>query len=109
MEEYLEHLAAILKRLREVTPRIVWATLTIVHPDRPFSEEAWAWRNDEIKVFNKASRDLMEREGVPINDLHQLMLDNFEEYLGIDQLHLSPAGQKACAEAVAKAVAAQLP
>lgn len=109
LETYRANLEAILRHLRNLTPRIIWATLTPVHPNRPFRSDQWSWHNSEIDAYNRLARELMEREGVPINDLHALVWPRVDEYLFMDQLHLSEAGQKACAEAVANAVLAQLP
>ena len=46
----------------------------------------------------------MNERGIPINDLHGLVWENLEQYLSEDQLHLSEAGQIACACAVADQV-----
>jgi len=104
VEIYRDNIEFILKRLRSITDRVVWATTTPVHPDRPFQDTAWAWRNEEIDVYNRAARELMETNGVPVNDLHGLVWGNFDEYLGEDKLHLSETGQQACAQAVVTAL-----
>jgi len=104
LEVYRANLGHILRELRHLTPRIVWATSTPVHPKRLFRDDTWSWRNEEIERYNEAALELMRAEGVPVNDLHALVEGNVEEYLAEDQLHLSEAGQVACAEAVAEAV-----
>ena len=50
------------------------------------------------------ARELMAANDVPINDLHALVWDDLSEFLSEDQLHLSEAGQEACAELVADSV-----
>ena len=40
-----------------------------VHPDRPFRETEWSWRNEEIDRYNETALKLMSAEGVPVNDL----------------------------------------
>ena len=109
VDMYRENLAFILKRLRELTPNVLWATLTPVHPDRPFQDSEWSWRNEEIDRYNVAARELMEAREVPVTELHKLVWGNLEELLSEDQLHLSQAGQRACASAVAQAISARLP
>ena len=104
LEVYRANLGHILRELRHLTPRIVWATSTPVHPERPFRDNTWSWRNEEIGRYNEAALELMGAEGVPVNDLHALVAGNVGEYLAEDQLHLSEAGQAACAAAVAAAV-----
>ena len=105
---YRDNLAFILRRLREFTPDIVWATTTPAHPDRPFTTTAWSWRNEEIAEYNAAARDLMLSEGVPINDLHELVWRDPAVFLSDDKLHLSAYGQERCARAVADRVSAFL-
>lgn len=104
IDVYRENLGLILKRLRGHTEKIVWATITPVHPDRPFKDTEWAWRNEEIDEYNKVALNLMTTEGIPINDLHTLVRDNVDTLLSEDMLHLSKAGQEACAKAAAKAI-----
>lgn len=105
IEMYQDNLRFILQRLKAVTSRVIWATSTPVHPARPFRNTEWSWRNEEIVAYNRAAQDVMEAQAVPINDLHRLVWEHRDEFLDDDQLHLSAAGQKACAHAVAKAVA----
>ena len=109
IDMYRANLGLILKRLKALTPKVIWATTTPVHPDRPFLETAWSWRNGEISQYNGVARELMVSDGVPINDLHTLVWDNLCAFLSQDQLHLSEAGQKACAQAVSECVLACLP
>ena len=108
LDMYLANLELILSSLVAITPRVIWATMTPVHPNRPFRDTEWSWRNEEINTYNQAARELMQSRGVPINDLHGLVWDNIEEFLSEDQLHLSEAGQNACAKAVADIVCRQM-
>ena len=64
--------------------------------------------NEEIDLYNQAAVRLMKKEGVPVNDLHALIMPHVDTYLSEDMLHLSAAGQHACARAVAHAVLAVL-
>lgn len=105
---YLANLDFILARLMEFTPTVIWATTTPAHPDRPFRSTEWSWRNEEIDLYNSAARGLMEARGVPVTDLHKLVWERCGEFLADDKLHLSKAGQEACARAVADNVATRL-
>lgn len=100
IDMYRANLAFILRGLKAVTPSVIWATTTPVHPEKPFKDTEWAWRNEEIDQYNAVATELMESEGIRINDLHSLVSNNVAEFLDEDQLHLSAAGQKACAQAV---------
>ena len=105
IDVYRANLAFILDRLTALTPNVIWATITPVHPDRPFCDTEWAWRNEEIDQYNKVARTLIESRGVFINDLHTLVWNNVSGFLSEDQLHLSESGQEACARAVVDCVA----
>ncbi|MFH1006161.1 MAG: DUF3365 domain-containing protein [Candidatus Latescibacterota bacterium] len=108
IEFYRANLAFILDRLTDLTPKVIWASSTPVHPDRPFRDSEWSWRNEEIDQYNRIARELMESRGVPINDLHALVWADASGMLSEDQLHLSVAGQERCAQAVADCVSAFL-
>jgi isoamyl acetate esterase len=104
MDIYAANLRFILARLRTVGARVVWATSTPVHPARPFAATGWSWRNEEIVRYNAAALKVMQSEGVPVNDLHAIVAADPDRYLREDKLHLSEAGVRECAGAVADAV-----
>lgn len=104
LEDYRTNLETILARLREFTLRVIWATITPVHPDKPFDESGWGWRNNEIDQYNLVARELMGANELPINDLHKLVWADADRFLSDDQLHLSQTGKDVCAEAVAESV-----
>ena len=107
IDVYAANLDFIGRQLLDTGAAVVFATNTPVHPDRPFRDDQWSWRNDEIDAYNAAARDVMTELGVPINDLHALIGADPDALLSDDQLHLSEAGQKICAAAVATAVRAR--
>jgi isoamyl acetate esterase len=107
LSTYVEHLKQIIALLRATDARIIWATSTPVHPDRPFSGEGWSWRNEEIDTYNTAALGLMQAEDIPVNDLHSVVWERYGEYLDEDMLHLNKHGQRACAKAVVSAVRSQ--
>jgi lysophospholipase L1-like esterase len=104
LDEYQVNLGLILKKLKDITPHVIWATSTPVHPDRPFRDDQWAWRNNEIDQYNLVATKLMKYKGIPINDLHSIVASDPDRYLADDQLHLSEEGVKKCAEAVADVI-----
>ena len=104
LDAYLANLRAILARLRDTEAAVIWATMTPVHPNRPFVTTEWWWRNEEIDAYNAAARELMCTEGVPVNDLHAIVASDCNQYLAADMLHLSEAGVHRCAAAVFDAV-----
>ena len=109
LDRYRANLELILDQLQALTPRVIWATSTPVHPERPFRDDQWSWRNEELDRYNAAAREVMEGRGVPINDLHGIVRSDVARLLSDDQLHLSDKGRQACAGAVVAAVSAVLP
>ncbi len=108
IEIYRANLTFILERLKEMTPVVIWATSTPVHPARPFREDQWSWRNEEIDEYNEAASKVMREHGVPINDVHSIVASDPDRYLSEDQLHLSEVGKEKCAEAVAQVIRSHL-
>ena len=65
-------------------------------------------RNCVIERFNEIAVAALEKEGVIINDLHALLVDNKEKYiLASDNIHLTSEGVEVCARAVANIIAAE--
>ena len=104
VEMYGAILEFILQRLQETNAQIIWATSTPVHPSRPFVDDQWSWRNEEIDQYNRVALDLMNSRGIPVNDLHSIVASDVDRYLSEDQLHLSEAGKEKCAEAAAAVI-----
>jgi len=104
IDVYRANLEFILKRLRGITPKVIWATSTPVYPGREFRGDQWSWKNEEIDLYNETAVQLMRANQVPIDDLHKLVWENIDAYLAEDQLHLSEAGQQACARAAVEAI-----
>ena len=104
IETYVHNLEFILSHLKQITGKIIWATITPISPNRAFVEEAWSWRQEEIDQYNESAMSLMTARGVKVNDLHRLVTADYEKNLAEDQLHLSEAGIEICAQAVAAAV-----
>lgn len=105
VEDYLTNLGTILTALRTYTDRIIFATSTPVHPDKPHRPEGdWNWTNADIDRFNDAARKMMDSEGIPINDLNSVVAADPDKYLDDDMLHLTHEGRHACGAAVVEAI-----
>jgi lysophospholipase L1-like esterase len=104
VEIYRLTLEFILQRLQETGARIIWATTTPVHPKRPFVDNQWSWRKEEIDRYNEVALELMKSRSIPINDLHSIVMSDVDRYLSEDMLHLSEVGKEKCAEAVVTVV-----
>jgi lysophospholipase L1-like esterase len=104
IEIYRLTLEFILQHLQETGAQIIWATTTPVHPKMPFVDSQWSWRNEEIDQYNSVALDLMKSRGIPVNDLHSVVMSDVDRYLSEDMLHLSEAGKEKCADAVVAAI-----
>ena len=109
LDDYRANIEFILEQLLATKARVIWATCTPVHPARPFSEEEWSWRNEELDQYNTAALEVMQRRNIPVNDLHSIVAADPDRLLSEDQLHLSETGIRLCAEAVVRAIRQHLP
>lgn len=109
IDDYRHNLDRIAERLSETGAHIVFATTTPVHPQRPFRDDAWSWKNEEIEAYNRAAVEVMNEHGIPLNDLHAIVAADPDNFLAEDQLHLNADGQKACAKAVVEIIERYLP
>ncbi|MCJ7491523.1 MAG: hypothetical protein MUP15_05170, partial [Dehalococcoidia bacterium] len=64
--------------------------------------------NEEIDQYNAAARQVMEKYGVPVDDLNAIVKADLDGCLREDQLHLSELGARLCAEAVVRAIRKEL-
>lgn len=94
--EYIDYMAKILRELRKVTDKIIFATTTPVKPENPNQ------KNDIITEYNKHIVEFMKKEGVVINDLNALVTSDIDRYISGDNIHLSDEGKAACAKQIAE-------
>jgi hypothetical protein len=100
IEMYCKNLEIIIKRLQRLEAQIIWATTTPVGKEGNPLELFWSWQNNEISFYNSAATELMKKNEIPINNLHELVSSDLFTYLGRDKLHLSERGIQVCAKAV---------
>lgn len=113
LDEYggnLRQLVARLKTLSGVT--LVWATTTPVIDERhqhrfdhmPGEKAVFDYRyNRDVDAYNKAARAIMEAEGIPIDDLHAVVVANgVERIVSGDGVHMTPEGSRILAGQVVK-------
>ncbi|MDP6379967.1 MAG: hypothetical protein QF662_01370, partial [Phycisphaerae bacterium] len=104
-EMYLTNVEYILSLLLATGAQLIWATITPVHPTKCSPDSGGGLlTNKTIASYNEATRSLMKRYHVPVNDLNALVLGDPDLLLGEDHLHLSEAGERACGKAVADAI-----
>ena len=66
--------------------------------------EGWSWQEGDVERYNAAARELMEAEGIPIDDLYALIASDLDTFMAEDNLHLSDEGMRAAARSVVACV-----
>lgn len=97
-EEYVNNMLRIAKLLLRITPNVIFATTTPVHPDYPYNDNRVICRYNHVLVPK-----LMEL-GIRINDLHSIIAQDIEGNISDDLIHLSEKGGQACAEQVVRMI-----
>ena len=95
IDEYIRDMSIILRELRKMTDKVIFATLT---PVKPGTHQ----NMDIIQEYNRRIIEFMKSENVVINDLGALVSENIDEYICEDKIHLSEKGKEVCGKAVAK-------
>lgn len=94
-EEYVENMLRVASELLKITPNVIFATTTPVHPEYPYNS------NEVIKRYNAAIVPKLQAMGIRINDLHSIVASDIPNHICEDQIHLSAKGAEACAQQVA--------
>ena len=96
VDEYISYMSKILRELRKLTDKIIFATTTPVKPQK-FDQD-----NGIIAEYNRRITEFMRAEGVIINDLNKIVSEDLDKYLADDNIHLSDEGKILCGKAVAE-------
>ena len=97
-EEYVENILRVARLLKEITPNVIFATTTPVHPEYLYN------KNTDIQRFNALVVPRLREMGVLINDLYSLVAEDIEGNICEDQIHLSEKGIEICSQQVAKMI-----
>jgi lysophospholipase L1-like esterase len=95
-----------LRKLREVTPKVIWATTTPA-PDRnnTLGPES---SNAAVVARNLISKQIAADLGIEVNDLYELVIGRREQLQGFANLHFTPEGSQAMGEQIAARILAAL-
>lgn len=93
---YISDMSKILRELRKVTDKIIFATTTPVKPEKEDQ------KNEIITEYNNRIVEFMKKENIVINDLNSLVSTDPDKYICDDNMHLSEEGKKVCAKQVAE-------
>ena len=97
-EEYVDNMLRVASELLKITPNVIFATTTPVHPDYPYNSNAVIARYNEVLVPKLAAM------GIQINDLHSIIAPDIENNICQDRIHLSETGAQKCARQVVQMI-----
>jgi lysophospholipase L1-like esterase len=105
-EQFGTGLTAMLKHLKAVTPKVIWATTTPA-PDRnnTLGPES---HNGTVITRNEMSKKIAAAAEVPVNDLYALVIGERETLQGFANLHFTPEGSKRMGLQIVRLIEAQL-
>ncbi len=66
--EYVDNMLRVASELLKITPNVIFATTTPVHPDYPYNSNAVICRYNQVLVPK------LQAMGIRINDLHSIIL-----------------------------------
>ena len=89
--------------------RMIWATTTPLYAPDPATPMAqWELREGaDVPAYNAAALEIVESEGLPVDDLHAAVLRNdFTQCLKEDGCHMTDFGNQVLSDAVVQAIRA---
>lgn len=96
IDQYAENLELITRRLKGTGADVIFATTTPVPQGA-----AMRLPGDEVK-YNKVAKEIMERHGIPVNDLYAAVLPNLARLQRQKNVHFIPEGSEFLARQVAE-------
>ncbi len=114
-DEYVRNILSISRELKRFGVPVIFATTTPVNAedisavatpsvDDPNAETVFKQSNDRIKEYNDAVVFELKKQGVIINDLYSLVINNRDKYVSADGIHMNEIGKKVLADAVVEII-----
>jgi lysophospholipase L1-like esterase len=108
LEQYRLSLERFIARVRQLGhTKMIWATTTPLYlPKEGIPMPEWSLREEySIDAYNAAALEIVEREGLAVNDLYDVILRNdFSKCLVEDGCHMTEFGNEVLSDAVVKAI-----
>lgn len=114
VEYYRRNLLQILQTVQKHTKaKLIWATTTPINERKAHNVHARVADFDrfgaDVAVYNKAALEVCEKLGVPVNDLHAVVMNaGRDRLLTEDGVHFTPEGCALLGKTVADAIRKQL-
>lgn len=97
IEDYERNLDRLVAAMKKTGAKLIWASTTPV-PDAKVSPPR---KSADVIAFNEAAARVMEKHGVPTDDLYGLALSRLAEIQRAANVHFTDAGSRVLAERVA--------
>lgn len=111
LEQYANNIERIIKYVHQYQPDtiIIWCTTTPVIDSRVKSfyegTQEFMIYNDDIVRYNEAAKKVMERLGIPVNDLYTFVISGESDRIMLeDGIHFTETGYEFLGEQVADAL-----
>ena len=114
VDEYTHFLKRILAEIRRNGAEPIFATTTPILSAGAAADlfgtgaDSINYNNDWVVTYNEAAVKLMQEEGVTVNDLYTLCLEDARYYKCDDLLHLTEQGYQRCAQQIAECIREKL-
>ena len=109
LPQYRLFLQRYIYRLKNELPdtTMIWATTTPRYtPKEATPMKQWNIAEEsEIQKYNSAALEIVNKEGLPVNDLHETVMQNdFTKCLSEDGCHMTEFGSEVLSDAIVKAI-----
>lgn len=98
LKEYEANLRALVAKLKTTKAKLIWATTT------PVPTGATGRIAGSEDAYNAVVRKVMAESGIPLDDLHAVVKDKLPVFQQPRNVHFTPTGYQALAEAVVKSL-----
>lgn len=98
LEDYEKNLETIVALLQKTGAKLIWASTTPV-PDGAGGR----LRGDDVK-YNAVAAKVMQKHGIPIDDLYSIVLPELEKYQLPENVHFKEEGSEFLGEQVARVI-----
>ncbi len=96
--EYKKNLEELVKRLKGTGAKLIWASTT------PIPEGSQLRRKGDEVGYNAIAFEVMQRNGIEINDLHAYVFPKLEKYQMQKNVHFKSKGYRFLGEEVARKI-----
>jgi lysophospholipase L1-like esterase len=101
-EDYADRMEMVVERLEQTGARLIWASSTPIPPDAEFYEHECSPR------LNKIASEIMQRHGIPTDDLYSFILPDLKAYQNPRDCHFNMEGYERMGRRVADEMLAVL-